>query len=152
MDKDMYVRMIDSYSGMMYRVAYTILRNPHDCKDALQEAALKAWEKRFTLRDEQRFASWITRIVINACYDIQRKRKRTISLEEMASEPSIQPPDRILHWALQSLPEKLRLPLMLQYSEGMDYREISLALRLPESTVRGRIHRAKQALRKELGE
>lgn len=54
--------------------------------------------------------------------------------------------------ALQALPEKLRLPLVLCYSEGMSYEEIAGALRLPLTTVRGRIHRAKGELRKELGE
>ncbi|MBR1586349.1 MAG: sigma-70 family RNA polymerase sigma factor [Clostridia bacterium] len=150
MDKDLYLREIERCGGMMYRVAFTILRSPDDCRDAMQEAALKAWEKRDALRDESRFAAWITRILIRACYDIRRRRGRVISLEEMATDPAVQPPDRTLCLALQSLPEKLRLPLMLQYSEGMSYREISRVLRLPESTVRGRIHRAKEALRKEL--
>lgn len=152
MDKDFFVGEIERRGGMMYRVAWTILRSSDDCRDAMQDAALKAWEKRHTLREEQYFASWITRILINACYDIRRKRRDVISLEDMAREPSFEPQDRTLSLALQSLPEKLRLPLMLQYSEGMDYKEIAKALRLPESTVRGRIHRAKKELRKELEE
>lgn len=53
-------------------------------------------------------------------------------------------------FALHSLPEKLRLPLMLCYSEGMAYAEIAEMLHLPLATVRGRIHRAKGELRKEL--
>ena len=150
MDKDFYLQAVERHSGMMYRVAFTILRNPEDCRDALQDAALKAWEKRNTLQRPDRFAAWMARIVINASYDIQRKRRHTISLEEMAMEPSFQPPDRTLSLALQALPEKLRLPLMLQYSEGMDYAEIAQALRLSESTVRGKIHRAKKALRKHM--
>ena len=152
MDKDFFVGEIDRHSGMLFRVAYTILRSGDDCRDALQETALKAWEKRHTLRDEKLFAAWITRILINACYDIRRKRKRILSLEELSMEPAFQSPDRTLALAVQSLPEKLRLPLVLQYSEGMNYKEIAQALRLPESTVRGRIHRAKQELRKELEE
>lgn len=152
MDKDFFVGEIERRGGMMYRVAWTILRSSDDCRDAMQDAALKAWEKRHTLREEKYFASWITRILINACYDIRRKRRDVISLEDMAREPSFEPQDRTLSLALQSLPEKLRLPLMLQYSEGMDYKEIAKALRLPESTVRGRIHRAKKELRKELEE
>lgn len=149
MDKEFFVQEIEKSGGMLYRIAYTILRNNEDCRDALQEAVLRAWEKRGTLRENARFGTWLTRILINECYNIQRKRRRIVPLEE-APEPSIPPPDPTLGLALQALPEKLRLPLVLQYAEGMEYAEIARILRLPESTVRGRIHRAKQQLRKEL--
>lgn len=149
MDKDFFVREIESRGEMLYRVAFTLLRNENDCKDALQEAALKAWEKRGNLREEKHFATWMTRILINECHNIQRKRRRTFSLED-APQPATPPPDPALALALQALPENLRLPLVLQHAEGMDYAEIAEVLHLPQSTVRGRIHRAKQQLRKEL--
>ncbi len=134
---------------MLYRVSYTILQNQDDCRDAMQEAALKAWEKRGKLRDEERFGPWISRILVNICYDIQRKRRRAVSLEE-APEPDAHAPDPTLALALQALPEKLRLPLVLQYAEGMEYAEIARVLHVTEGSVRGRIHRAKEQLRKEL--
>lgn len=149
MDKDFFVQEIDKNSDKLFRVAYILLENREDCRDAMQETALKAWEKRHTLRQTAYFSTWITRICINACRDIQRKRRRTVSLEE-APEPFAPAPDPTLSLALRSLPEKLRLPLMLQYSEGMSYSDIARALRTTESTVRGRIHRAKEQLRKEL--
>ncbi len=149
MDKDFFVRQIDAHGGMLYRVAWSILRNDDDCKDALQETALKAWQKRSALKDERYFRTWIVRILINTCYDTQRKRRRTVSIEEI-QEPACPPPDPSLALALEALPEKLRLPLTLCYSEGMSYAEIARALHLPQATVRGRIHRAKEQLRKEL--
>lgn len=149
MDKDFFAEEIEAHSGMLYRVAYTILRNDDACKDALQDTALKAWEKRHSLREPRYFRTWITRILINTCYDTQRRRRRFISLEDIR-EPQVAAPDLSLAMALQSLPEKLRLPLMLFYSEGLSYAEIAKALRLPMATVRGRIHRAKGELRKEL--
>lgn len=120
MDKDFFVREMEAHSGLMYRVAYTILRNDDACRDAMQDAALKAWEKRHTLRDQRYFRTWVTRILINTCYDTQKKRRRIVSLEEIA-EPSTPPPNLELSLALQALPEKLRLPLVLCYSEGMSY-------------------------------
>ncbi len=66
-----------------------------------------------------------------------------------ANQP-VPPPDLTLALALSRLPEKLRLPLVLCYSEGMSYQEIADTLRVPVPTVRGRIHRAKGELRKEL--
>lgn len=150
MDKDFFVKEIEAHSGMLYRVAYTILRNDDACKDALQDTALKAWEKRGTLKGLRYFRTWITRILINTCYDTQRKRRRMVSIEDVP-EPQVAAPDISLAMALQSLPEKLRLPLVLYYSEGLTYAEIAQTLRLPMATVRGRIHRAKGQLRKELG-
>ena len=150
MDKDFFVKEIEAHSGMLYRVAYTILRNDDACKDALQDTALKAWEKRGTLKELRYFRTWITRILINTCYDTQRKRRRMVSIEDVP-EPQVAAPDISLAMALQSLPEKLRLPLVLYYSEGLTYAEIAQTLRLPMATVRGRIHCAKGQLRKELG-
>ena len=149
MDKTFFVQELEAHSGMLYRVAWTILRNDDACQDAMQEAALKAWEKRDSLRDARYFRTWITRILINACYDTHRRGCRFVSLTEVP-EPSAQPPDLTLSLALQALPEKLRLPLVLCYSEGMSYEEVAQTLRIPVTTVRGRIRRAKDALRKEL--
>ncbi len=149
MDKDFFVQETEACGGMLYRVAYTILHDDDACRDALQDAALKAWEKRSTLREPKYFRTWMTRILINTCYTALRKRRRIVSLEEIR-EQSCPPPDLTLSLALARLPEKLRLPLVLCYSEGMTYQEIAETLRVPVPTVRGRIHRAKGELRKEL--
>ncbi|MBR4082191.1 MAG: RNA polymerase sigma factor [Clostridia bacterium] len=149
MDKDFFVHEIEAHSGMLYRVAWTILHSDDACRDALQSAALKAWEKRHTLREDRYFRTWMTRILIHTCYDARKIARRTVSIDEVP-EPSSPPPDPTLALALNALPEKLRLPLMLRFSEGMTYEEIAQALGVPVATVRGRIHRAKGQLRKEL--
>lgn len=149
MDKETFVREMDAHGGMMYRTAYTLLRNGEDCKDALQETALKAWEMRGRLRDETRLTPWLMRILVNACHDVQRKRKRLVPVEEMPEAPA-PVEDPTLRLIIETLPEGLRLPLVLSYAEGMDYGEIAQALHLTQSAVRGRIHRAKKELRKEL--
>ena len=150
MDKERFIAEIEACSDMMYRVAWSILRNDADCEDALQDTALKAWEKRARLRDERYFRTWITRILINACYDTQRKRRRTVPLDEIPEQTAASAPDTALAMALEAIPEKLRLPLVLCYSEGMTYEEAASALRIPITTLRGRIHRGKNELRKEL--
>lgn len=149
MTKDFFVQEIEAHSGMLYRVAYTILRNDDACKDALQDTALKAWEKRSTLREQKYFRTWITRILINTCYDTQRKRRHIVSIEDVP-EPVASSPDIMLALVLRSLPDKLRLPLMLYYMEGMAYEEIAETLHIPLTTMRSRLYRAKKELRKEL--
>ena len=150
MDRMFYIAEIEACSEMMYRVAWSILRNEEDCKDALQEAALKAWEKRGKLREDKLFRTWITRILINVCYDIQRKRRRIVPLDDIPEQGYNSAPDPTLAMALEALPDKLRLPLVLCYSEGMSYEEAAKVLRIPLSTLKGRIHRGKDMLRKEL--
>ena len=150
LDRERFIAEIEACSGMMYRVAWSILRNDADCEDALQEVALKAWEKRGKLRDERYFRTWLTRILINACYDTQRRRRRTGPLDEVPEQAAASAQDPALALALAALPDQLRLPLVLCYSEGMSYEEAADALRIPVSTLRGRIHRGKDQLRKEL--
>ena len=150
MDKSYFTAEIEACSDMMYRVAWSILRNNADVQDALQDAVLKAWEKRDKLRDEKLFRTWITRILINACYDTQRKRRRIVSMDEIPESTVSNAPDPDLALALQALPEKLRLPLVLCYSEGMSYEEAADVLRIPITTLRGRLRRGKEELRKEL--
>lgn len=80
MDKDFFVREMEAHSGMLYRVAYTILRQDDACRDALQDAALKAWEKRRTLREDRYFRTWVTRILIHTWADICQGENSPISL------------------------------------------------------------------------
>ena len=151
MDQEYFTAQAEASTGLLYRVAYTILRNDADCQDAVQEALLRAWTGRDKLRDRQLFRTWLTRILINASHDILRKRKPTVPLEN-AREASEAFPDISLSEALGRLPEKLRLPLMLCYSENMTHAEISRALGIPATTVQSRLRKGKAMLRKELNE
>lgn len=149
MDRGFFIAEIETCSDMMYRVAWSILRNEADVQDALQDAVLKAWEKRDKLREEKYFRTWMTRILINVCYDTQRMHRKIVPLDKIPVQ-SASAPDPDLAMALEALPEKLRLPLVLCYSEGMTYEEAADVLRIPMTTLRGRIRRGKKELRKEL--
>ena len=149
MDRGFVIAEIETCSDMMYRVAWSILRNEADVQDALQDAVLKAWEKRDKLREEKYFRTWMTRILINVCYDTQRIHRKIVLLDKIPVQSS-SAPDPDLAMALEALPEKLRLPLVLCYSEGMTYEEAADVLRIPMTTLRGRLRRGKKELRKEL--
>lgn len=149
MDKNEFAHQVVEQTDRMYRIAWTILRNDEDCRDAMQEAALKAWERRWTLRETGYFATWLTRILINECRNIQRRRRHLLLVEDITA--SVAPArDPVLSLALQRLPKKLRLPLVMHSLEGMTYEEISRLLRISKATVTGRIQRARQQLKKEL--
>ncbi len=151
MEQEQFVSLMEARADSLYRVAWAILGHQADVADALQETALSAWQHRRQLRREEYFGTWVTRICINVSRRMLRKRRTALPLEDVEALAA-PPPDPTLSLALRALPEKLRLPLMLQYSEGMSYQEIARALHLTENAVRGRIFRAKSQLRKELDE
>ena len=149
MTKERFMEQIDALQGRLYRIALSILRNNADVQDALQETVLKAWEKQYTLRNEAYFGTWVTRIAINVCKQTLRQQKRIVLMEELPETPATS--DGItLKMLMERLPEKLRIPFVLQYAEGMDTAEVADTLHLTQSAVRSRIHRAKLILRKEL--
>lgn len=145
MDEQGFTAAVNQHRDMLYRVSYTVLHNSEDCADALQESLLKAWQRLDTLRDESRFRGWLTRIVVNCSRDMLRKRK--VHLSELTEDiPAPQVEDSHLDEALQLLDERLRLPIVLHYMEGMSVVEISEALRLPQGTVKNRMYRGREKL------
>ena len=148
--KKEFVLLVDQKSEMLYRVARTILRNDEDCKDALQEAMLKSWESRHKLRDITMFGTWITRILINECHTLMRKKRKYLLKAEMESSSPCRAADPALQLALESLPERWRLPLVLHYLEGYTYEQIAKLLHLTQSTVRSRLSHGRDALRKTM--
>ena len=150
-DKRRFVAMVEAQSPTCYRVARAILRNHEDCRDALQEAILKAWAARHKLRDEALFATWLTRIVIRECRNLQRRgRKYDLAAEVEPAQSQAAHAASDTWDALDALPDKLRLPLILHHVEGYAIQEIAGMLHLPQSTVRGRLYQARGAMRLEL--
>ena len=149
MTKEGFAAQIEQLQGRLYRVALCMLKNDADVQDALQETVLRAWEKRYMLRNEAYFGTWVTRIAINVCKQMCRQKRRIVLMDELPETPATS--DGItLKMLIEYLPEKLRLPFVLYYSEGMETAEVANALHLTAAAVRSRIHRAKIILRKEL--
>ena len=151
MDKEEFTSAVLEYESTLYRVAKSMLGSEADCADAAQNALLRAWEKQHTLRDTAYFKTWLTRILINECRAMLRQRARFVPLEEEAAEGEIAPErDSGLYEAVMGLDVKYRVPFVLYYIEGFRTREIASMLKLPESTVKTRLRRAREILRTEL--
>ena len=152
MDAESFARRVEGMQGALYRVAYGLLLNRADCADAVQEALLRAWEKRASLREERYFETWLTRILINECYTTLRRRRAALPLDGLP-EP-VAPPDAdpALHDAIARLDRKLRLPVVLHYMEGYGVGDIARMLRLPSGTVKTRLARARALLRLQLSD
>lgn len=151
MDRQEFTQRVLSMNDKLYRIAYGQLRNVHDCCDAVQEAILSAWSARGRLRRSEYFETWLIRILINECHDLQRHRKRESPVEAVPEQPdNISSDMSDVHDAVLALDEKYRLPIMLHYMGGYTTEEIGRILHLPTGTVRSRLKRAREMLKTEL--
>ncbi len=131
----------------LYRIASSILKHHADGEDAVAQAFEKAWKNRSKVWDGA-LRPWVTRILVNECRNIQRHRMRVFPTDVI--NESSQETDMSLKDAVEALPEKLRTIFLLKYMEGYSEKEIAKALGLPQSTIRGRLERARQKLKQEL--
>ena len=156
MDKREFADRVHAMQERLYRIAYGQLREEQDRKDAVQEAIYKAWKGRERLRSEAYFETWLIRILINECHNIQRAGRRIFPVETLPERPYVEKRmegnSAELREAVISLPEKLRLPVMLHYIEGYTTEEAAEILRVPVGTVRSRLKKAREALKEALGE
>ena len=152
MTKEEFEARIIGMQDTLYRMSATILYRPCDREDAIQECIYKALRKRESLRDDEAMQSWVIRILINECYSILRRAKWERPEERLPEPPPLPAPDadpevfRILF----SLDRKLRLPMVLRYVEGYPVAEIAKILRIPSGTVKSRLARARERMKKEL--
>ena len=153
MDKQRFTQEVEALLPSLHRIAQGILHHEADAQDVVQLALLKAWEKRDTVRPDS-FRPWLSRIVVNGCRDIQRRRMRVTPAERLPDQPvyekAYDPPDPALAHAIFSLKETLRVPLLLRYMEEYPVAEIAQILGLPTSMVKNRLFRARRALQKTI--
>ena len=152
MDKEQFAAHVTNMQNSLYRVAASYLRGESDRLDAVAEAIAKAWEKRHTLRDETLFRTWITRILIRECVNIQRRQKRSIPVERVPDMPGDMPEVEALREALHSLPQRLRTMAVLHYMEGYDVSETARMMGTTKGAVCAGLFRAREKLRRFIGE
>ena len=155
-DAQAFSQAVSAMEGDLYRVARTILRSDADIADAMQETALRAWRGVHRLRDAEIFDRWLIKILINQCRTMSRKQRRIAEqpLEEWLSAQDEDYRDSALdiRRALDKLPEKLRLPLVLHHVMGYDIGEVARLVGTTKSAAASRIHRAREKMRALLKE
>ena len=145
-DKDAFTELMQLYMKDMYRTAIAILMNEEDAADALQDTILTCWEKLYTLKKAECFKTWMTRILINHCYDIMRAHPICENIE-LYEEPAKRDEYNLeLKEAYASIEELYRLPMELYYSQGFKIREIAEMLSLPQNTIKTRLSRGRKQL------
>ena len=149
MTHEEFATRITEMQGTLYRVSSTVLCQLCDREDAVQSCIEKAWRKQASLRDESKLQSWVLRILLNECYDTLRRRKRETPVDTVPDMPAPEDANPDLYRFFTSLNEKLRVPMALFYIEGYGVGEIARMLRLPLGTVKSRLSRGREAMRRD---
>ena len=134
-----------------YRLAYSYLHAREDALDAVQTAVCRAIERRDSLKDEAAVGSWFTRILVNACMDLLRQRKRvTLVPAEALDSGSYEDPlpeDGVLSSRVNALPPEAQTIVKLRFYEDLSLREISEVTGCNLNTVKSRLYTGLKKLR-----
>ena len=169
-DETAFETLMLSYQTQIYNLCFRTVGNQDDAADMTQEAFLKAWRYLSSFQFESAFSTWLYRLATNCCLDLLRSKKRrpTISLvseDEDGEEQSFDPVDPApqpeealirkeeqaqLQEALASLEDTQRQIITLRVVNDLSYTEIAEILDLKEGTVKSRLSRARENLRKKL--
>ena len=126
-DNHSFAMLVTAQTDTLYRISMSMLKNEHDAQDAVHEAILNAYQSRNQLRHEEYFGTWLVRILINVCKKELKQRKRYAdvgdTLPDVASRNNPYISVEIGN-VIDSLPEKIRLTVILFYIEDYSIKEI----------------------------
>ena len=157
-DPDAFRALVERHGPMVLAVCRTVLRDPHDVEDAFQNTFLALARRAGTIKHSETIAPWLHRVALRvgrkARFRASQRRARERACIDSGSErPSCRPgPSLIplLREEVSRLPENYRIPVMICYLEGKTNQEAAAQLDGPVGTVKGRLWRARQALRGRL--
>ena len=151
---------LEDCGTLAFRVARGVLHNGADAEDVAQEALLRAYRRFARLRDPSRFRAWLVRISFRLALDHARSARRREQRETLWKIDTPRPTaediaasnefGRRLYEAMESLPKKSRLVLLLASIDGHSLEEVAEVLRLPLGTVKSRLHSARKQLAEKL--
>ena len=165
-DRRAFTQLVESWHGRIYRFAYRFFADDGDARDITQKTFIKTYQSVDTLKQPEKFSSWIYRIANNLCLDELKRagRRKSTSLESYLEQSSGPEADRalpdaelqnkelgkVLQKALLLLPDEQRTVIILKEYEGLKFREIADILEEPESTVKSRLYYGLKSTRRVL--
>ncbi|MCT4509035.1 MAG: sigma-70 family RNA polymerase sigma factor [Tepidibacter sp.] len=163
---ELYKILFETYNKKVYRVAYYILKNEEDAKDIVQDTFIQAFNKIDTLKDKNKFESWICAIASNLSKAQYNKRKKELLVEDdskiipfLCDDKDLDLPENILEnkelnsyilEQINSLDSHYKQALILYYYLEQSYEEISKSLDISIGTVKSRLYRAKNLIKDNL--
>ena len=165
-DRGAFGKLVRRYQRRVYMTAYRMMGNHDDANDVAQEAFIRAFRGMSGFNARSNFFTWLYRIVVNVSLNHLRKarKQRTVSMDDVAlpeplSKQAATDPRKTaelrrmmveVEQAMDTLPETLRMTMVLVILEGMSYREAAEVLECSEGTVGWRVHEARQKMRDRL--
>lgn len=157
--REAFTELMARNERLIYNLAYRMVGSHEDARDATQDAFLSCYKNLASFRGDAEFSTWLHRIAVNACYDLLRRRRETVSLDEEPTESaSAAIPDHAdravaavdIQRALLSVPVEFRAVLVMHELQDLPLEEIAETLEIPVGTVKSRLHRGRAALGRAL--
>ncbi|MEH7308339.1 sigma-70 family RNA polymerase sigma factor [Neobacillus drentensis] len=154
-NKKAFEELLILHSDQLYRTAYLYVGNREDALDVVQETAYKAFLAVGQLREERYFLTWLTKIIIHCAYDVLKKKKKEIPVEDFIEMLPVKEERRDealdLAEAIDRLNEHYRNAVILFYYQDLPISEVAKVMNIPENTVKTYLYRGKNQLKKRLG-
>ena len=148
--------LIEKYSDMVYRVAFSRTQNVSDAQDITQDVFLKYikyTKAGNTFRDEEHCKAWLLKVAVNTgnTFVTSAWHRHRASLEDVGEAAAPEKEDRSdVYDAVMAIPEKYRIVIHLFYYEELSIKQISMVLKMSETAVKSRLHRARELLKEKL--
>jgi RNA polymerase sigma-70 factor, ECF subfamily len=169
-DRAAFEELVELYKDKIYHLAYRMLHNRHEAEEIVQETFMRVYTNLDRYDEQQKFSTWIYRIGTNLCIDRLRKKKASYSLDAELSDgeggdwyatlasQDAGPEDQVtlsetqqqIRDSIETLPEKYKAIVILRYLQDFSLQEISDTLSMPVTTIKTRLHRGREFLRKKL--
>jgi RNA polymerase sigma-70 factor (ECF subfamily) len=147
--RDIQEKIIRQYADMVYRIAFTNVKNKTDADDVFQNVFLRLCKTDTVFESDEHIRNWLIRATVNVCksFFTSAWRRNTVELDDTVSynDDSSYVAD-----AVRGLPQKYSIVVYLHYYEGYETKEIASILSIGESAVKVRMHRARTMLKKKL--
>lgn len=146
--------LVEKYSAMIYRLAYTRLQSIQDAEDITQEVFIKYIKADKSYNDEEHRKMWLIRVTVNAVKSLTSSawRRHTVPLDDAGDIPYAEKETTGIGEAVKKLPEKYRIPIHLFYYEGFSVKEIAKVSSMAEGTVKSLLSRGREKLRSMIKE
>ena len=155
MTDNQFIQCVKRNSDRLYLIALSFTKNSSDSEDIVQNVFLKLWKSQKNFESDNHLDNWLTVVCANESKDYIKSpfRKRNVPLDEAVHISILDDTDKIdLFKAVMSLPTKERTVIHLFYYEDLNVKQISSVLKMKESAVKTRLHRARKKLKEILGD